>query len=238
MVEFRDDEHLDCVPLVVYDTFQQVPHCRLYVAIIDRQADARLIHRRHHDPTIDRKGIYSRTFYYRTRFITILKYVNNVCQFTCMCDQWLRFARPHVRPSTLPMAQNYHDRFVALSVCPYFCAKIQTDNLNSRSILHRFGSLTWKTNSSEFAGMATCCVSAILPETAIQTLADVIVGPFFFDGKITTRYGSSANEKWNQKRNIIHVQLKIKWRERHPQLVLTGRRVSVCKAKIVDCVQR
>lgn len=55
--------------------------------------------------------------------------------------------------------------------------------------------LTWKTNSNELAGMATCCVSAILPETAIQTFADVIVGPFFLDGKMTTRYGSSVNSK-------------------------------------------
>lgn len=58
--------------------------------------------------------------------------------------------------------------------------------------------LTWKTNSSELRGMVTCCVSHNAPDIATHTLAVVVTGPYFFDGNITTRYGSSEHltQKW------------------------------------------
>lgn len=122
---------------------------------------------------------------------------------TCMCDQSLHFGRRHVRPSISATLPNYRGRSVMLSVCPCFYASPKLNASNKYGCMQLFAIaycvlLTWKTNSNELVGIATCCVSAILPETAIQTLADVIVGPFFFDGKMATRYGSSESRRQNK----------------------------------------
>lgn len=64
-----------------------------------------------------------------------------------------------------------------------------------QKIPHVTASLTWKTNSNVPRGVATCFVSAKLPEMATHTLAVVVAAPGFFDGKITTRYGSSTRNR-------------------------------------------